>query len=247
MYPIVDVGMRKIPSFKLAAHQQICHSNKQNPPASAPVHRQKVQLDRNVDIRSNTAAAAAEASHSYSTQNGTKGQGTRNRSRNSHESTLIPVPPSVPRPQRIRQPSTRTSQKYEGEQFEEITEDFNQMQLKNHVPKVHKTPVRQVHSSQIDEYPEHDDFNTAPLQDFGDIPETLDLTGQLEQCPICERKFMADRLVLNSLSRNGIWSHALQHPRLVKYLMSRNHGSKGQSWRNMLRNPLSIKYCTFNS
>jgi hypothetical protein len=59
------------------------------------------------------------------------------------------------------------------------------------------------------------------------IPETVDLTGKLETCQICDRSFLADRLVISQLIyRNDIWLLAINLPNNVKYLMSRRQDYK---------------------
>jgi hypothetical protein len=118
--------------------------------------------------------------------------------------SVTPVPPAVPRVAKtekvIREDSgyyaddrsgnatpVQFETKKQSSREEHLTPKQSQSQQSQYQSPSQSQPHSQLHSQSHSQYNFEDES--------GEIPEMLDL-GQLEQCYICERKFVAERLVL---------------------------------------------------
>lgn len=185
-------------------------TTKAAPPLSAPVYRRpKVNgltgLERMEGNAPESTAVAAEAA---SVTRITPRKNVIKVPAREVPTSVTPVPPAVPRVAKTEKVIREDSGYYADDRASSATPvqfvTKRQSSREEHLTPKQSQSQQSQYQSQSQSQPHSQLYSQAQSQshsqysfedESGEIPEMLDL-GQLEQCHICERKFVAERLVL---------------------------------------------------
>lgn len=194
----------------MQAHEEVCGNGDPLPPSSAPVYRRKKQIAtlerlitedfRHQDDPPITAVAAEaglglEFNESPKLQTSPRRSITKSTVNRLDKLSLTPIPPENPKISPSLGINNATHNKHNSDKkrnsSKQIEEDHSVQELQTSKP--HSKIEEHYRSYSSDQDYRNDDGEA--YEDQADIPEKLDLTGQLQPCPVCDRKFLSDRLV----------------------------------------------------